>query len=348
MKEDIQLSDEFVDGLSDENLDLIGRLLSLEIQARDVKQLVDFFGNEPTIATMKEIFSRFCEPLVELFQRCDLPFFVASIQTFLKSIIRIAENPAPLSTGNVENPHREIPDATERRIIMQQYSDCYTEFQRDCFTFLHNVVVQDAAGIAKDIIEWLENLLDFMTKNGEKKVYFSDTLSNLVLEPYLSTLNVEQRNEFLSCLMDELNELMDYNSWKAEQMQMKMDIMDRTQTFPPSAFSPPPEAETEAEAEAELETASPLDISATSSASPDTPEQPSSISTDSYSTCNCYECLLKRHLKSPQLKHIPYLLNNFTRVVDKMLLSCYSPQIEKCSEPWNRKVDEGESVSPLE
>lgn len=104
-------SAQYVNNLTEEQIEKIYKLIGMEFAARDAKLLISFMGNSEITDVIKEMFTMFYVsskigllveplliicfvqlPLVELYQKVDLGQLIKTVASYMKAVVKVAED----------------------------------------------------------------------------------------------------------------------------------------------------------------------------------------------------------------------------------------------------------------
>lgn len=143
---------EFVDCFSN-----LTELFKLMVRKRDKDQIQNLWDEASTMGLVKNLFTIFYGPLVEVFRSAKVHEAVGDFEKFMSDLMRVvraAENNALASDPN------------------QMVQDFYELCQRHVpalFKFIHQVYVHDN-GLFDEIMKWISGIMDFLRNGNGKKI----------------------------------------------------------------------------------------------------------------------------------------------------------------------------------
>lgn len=198
---------EFVDCFSN-----LTELFKLMVRKRDKDQIQNLWDEASTMGLVKNLFTIFYGPLVEVFRSAKVHEAVGDFEKFMSDLMRVvraAENNALASDPN------------------QMVQDFYELCQRHVpalFKFIHQVYVHDN-GLFDEIMKWISGIMDFLRNGNGKKIDLNKMCQQGEAQAGIDIAKVQRELDSIVSWIDARRK------WREKQRAHKKSKNDNTQAI---------------------------------------------------------------------------------------------------------------------
>uniref|UniRef100_A0A060T2R4 ARAD1A10582p n=1 Tax=Blastobotrys adeninivorans TaxID=409370 RepID=A0A060T2R4_BLAAD len=192
--------------------------LKLRIRKRDKDKLQEFWSDAGTTQLLRELLTVFYAPLIRLLKTSRIHESVGGLEKFLNDMIKVVDRAEYRAAASDPN------ELVESFIVLCQ------RHQQGAYRFIHNVYVNDSAGLFSDLIGWISQIIDFLRHGTDERLDMVAVVTQAAQEFNVDINAVKQEMDAIVKWIEDRRNWRDASA-KASSSE-STDAVDWTQAVP--------------------------------------------------------------------------------------------------------------------